>query len=165
VTVVDGDSTPRRVGSSQVPSQKGEYFENSKVFVPILDTVFTMVIDSKAHDEHSHYKYVPPSAGYVVEEHPLGEPRKLRVITIGAGASGLNIAYQIGKHMKNVDLQLYEKNNEVGGTWLENRFGLSRILGKLFVDLHDTDTLAAPVIFHHIVINILGRPIQTGTNC
>jgi cation diffusion facilitator CzcD-associated flavoprotein CzcO len=67
--------------------------------------------------------------------------------------------------MKNIDLQLYEKNNEVGGTWLENRFGLSRILGGPFVDLHDTDTPAAPVIFHHIVINILGRPIQTGTNC
>ena len=85
-----------------------------------------MVIDSKAHEEFSHSRYFPPNGGYVVEEHPLGEPRKLRVITIGAGASGLNIAYQIGRHMKNIDLQLYEKNNEVGGTWLENRFGVIR---------------------------------------
>jgi len=161
VTVVD----PRKVESSQVPSRKGEYFENSKVFAPIPDTAFTMVIDSKAHEELSHSRYVPPSGGYVVEEHPLGEPRKLRVITIGAGASGLNIAYQIGKHMKNIDLQLYEKNNEVGGTWLENRFGLSRILWEPFVDFHDTDTPAALVIFHHIVINILGHLIQTGINC
>jgi hypothetical protein len=163
--VVDGDSMLRRAERSQVPSLKGEYFETSKVLAPIPDTTFTMVIDSKAHEEPSHSRYVPQSGGYVVEEHPLGEPRKLRVITIGAGASGLNIAYQIGKHMKNIDLQLYEKNNEVGGTWLENRFGLSRILGEPFVDLQDTDTSAAPVIFHHIVINIPGPQIQTGTNC
>ncbi|KAL2419678.1 FAD-binding monooxygenase tazF [Exophiala dermatitidis] len=59
---------------------------------------------------------------YEVTEKPLGEPRKLRVITIGAGASGLNMARQIESHMKNVEHIIYEKNEDVGGTWFENRY-------------------------------------------
>ncbi|KAE8379064.1 putative flavin-binding monooxygenase [Aspergillus bertholletiae] len=49
-------------------------------------------------------------------------PRKLRVVCIGAGISGLTIAYKL-KHEKPldfVDLTIYEKNSEIGGTWLEN---------------------------------------------
>lgn len=59
---------------------------------------------------------------YVVAEKPLGEARQIRVIAVGAGASGLNLARQIDKHMKNVDLVIYEKNPDVGGTWFENRY-------------------------------------------
>lgn len=53
---------------------------------------------------------------------PFGATRRLRAITIGPGASGLNVARIVGAFMKNVDLQLYEKNEDVGGTWLENRY-------------------------------------------
>lgn len=60
--------------------------------------------------------------GYSVKEKPLGEPRQLRVIAIGAGAAGLNLARQVDKHMKSIDLTIYEKNPEVGGTWYENRY-------------------------------------------
>ncbi|KAH9987205.1 hypothetical protein F4779DRAFT_611516 [Xylariaceae sp. FL0662B] len=59
---------------------------------------------------------------YTISEKPIGEPRHLRVITIGAGASGLNLAHQIDKHMSNVDHVIYEKNSDVGGTWFENRY-------------------------------------------
>ena len=60
--------------------------------------------------------------GYAIEESKLGEPRELRVITVGAGASGLNLAHQIDKHMQHVTHIIYEKNPEVGGTWYENRY-------------------------------------------
>lgn len=60
--------------------------------------------------------------GYSVQEKPLGEPLQLRVISIGAGAAGLNLARQVDKHMRNIDLTIYEKNPEVGGTWYENRY-------------------------------------------
>jgi cation diffusion facilitator CzcD-associated flavoprotein CzcO len=32
------------------------------------------------------------------------------------------MAYHIQKYCKNVDLAIYEKNAEIGGTWLENRY-------------------------------------------
>ncbi|KAL4798345.1 hypothetical protein BDV19DRAFT_21008 [Aspergillus venezuelensis] len=49
-------------------------------------------------------------------------PRKLRVVCIGAGFSGLTTAYKL-KHERPldfVDFTIYEKNCEVGGTWFEN---------------------------------------------
>jgi cation diffusion facilitator CzcD-associated flavoprotein CzcO len=48
--------------------------------------------------------------------------RKLKVLTIGAGYSGIQMAYQIQKCTKNVELVIYEKNTNIGGTWLENRY-------------------------------------------
>ncbi|KIW11199.1 hypothetical protein PV08_10499 [Exophiala spinifera] len=58
---------------------------------------------------------------------PLGEqwhsqPRRLRIICVGAGAAGLLLAYKMQKQMRDFDLTIYEKNPEVGGTWYENRY-------------------------------------------
>lgn len=47
--------------------------------------------------------------------------RKLRVLAIGAGVSGIMMAYEIQKHCQNVEYVIYEKNHDIGGTWLENR--------------------------------------------
>jgi cation diffusion facilitator CzcD-associated flavoprotein CzcO len=44
------------------------------------------------------------------------------VLTIGAGFSGILLAYQIQKHCENVEHVIYEKNADLGGTWLENRY-------------------------------------------
>ncbi|RDL35489.1 Uncharacterized protein BP5553_07420 [Venustampulla echinocandica] len=62
-------------------------------------------------------------ADYLVEEHVLGDPRHLRIVTIGAGAAGLNMARQLELHMQNFEHVIYEKNSDVGGTWFENRLG------------------------------------------
>jgi cation diffusion facilitator CzcD-associated flavoprotein CzcO len=48
--------------------------------------------------------------------------RKLKVLTIGAGLSGIQLAYQIQKNTQNVEHVIYEKNSTLGGTWLENRY-------------------------------------------
>lgn len=48
--------------------------------------------------------------------------RKIKVLTIGAGLSGIQLAYQIQKHCENVEHVIYEKNADIGGTWLENRY-------------------------------------------
>lgn len=64
--------------------------------------------------------------GYRVTEAPVfprGEHRRqLRVVCIGAGAAGIQIAYKAERALQNVDLQIYEKNGDAGGTWLENRY-------------------------------------------
>lgn len=48
--------------------------------------------------------------------------RKIRVLTIGAGVSGILMAYQIQKQCQNVEHVIYEKNADIGGTWLENEY-------------------------------------------
>ncbi|KAF2790345.1 FAD/NAD(P)-binding domain-containing protein [Melanomma pulvis-pyrius CBS 109.77] len=72
----------------------------------------------------------PGSTGYsipdIVYNVSLLDPstRKLKVLTIGAGFSGILMAYQIQKYCdsSNVEHVIYEKNVDVGGTWLENRY-------------------------------------------
>lgn len=41
--------------------------------------------------------------------------RKIRVLTIGAGISGILMAYQIQKQCENVEHVIYEKNENIGG--------------------------------------------------
>jgi cation diffusion facilitator CzcD-associated flavoprotein CzcO len=62
------------------------------------------------------------SNGYKIKEEPLYTPRPLRMIIIGAGAAGLEIAYKAERQLSNITFQIYEKNSDVGGTWLENRY-------------------------------------------
>lgn len=75
---------------------------------------------------------VPPKSDVAVHapnwvpilEKPVYTPRKLRMVCIGAGYAGLMLAY----HLRDmgledfIDLKIYEKNHDVGGTWLENRY-------------------------------------------
>lgn len=58
---------------------------------------------------------------YSISNVAMGVSRPLRLICVGAGASGLNLIYQTRAHMQGVDLVVYEKNDDVGGTWYENR--------------------------------------------
>lgn len=55
-------------------------------------------------------------------EAPVHAEKHLRIICIGAGASGLLVAYKLQKHFKNFTLAVYEKNEGVSGTWWENRY-------------------------------------------
>lgn len=55
-------------------------------------------------------------------EHPIHNERHLRIICVGAGASGLLFAYKLQRNFSNFDLVIYEKNEEVGGTWWENKY-------------------------------------------
>ncbi|KAI0151390.1 hypothetical protein BJ166DRAFT_486103 [Pestalotiopsis sp. NC0098] len=59
---------------------------------------------------------------YTVQDVPLGTARKVRIIIIGAGASGLNAIRTFREHLTNFESIVYEKNPSVGGTWYENRY-------------------------------------------
>lgn len=63
----------------------------------------------------------PTKSDYVIPSEDFGTPRKIRLVMVGAGASGLNMARHLELHTENVDYVMYEKNPEVGGTWFENR--------------------------------------------
>jgi cation diffusion facilitator CzcD-associated flavoprotein CzcO len=58
---------------------------------------------------------------FVVEDHHIAKARKVRVIVIGAGISGIGFAYK-AQSLPDVEYVIYEKNAEVGGTWLESRY-------------------------------------------
>ncbi|RYP76146.1 hypothetical protein DL771_001970 [Monosporascus sp. 5C6A] len=59
---------------------------------------------------------------YVVKEEPLGSAKHVRIVGIGAGASGINMIRTLRKNLTNYEFVVYEKNDKVGGTWFENRY-------------------------------------------
>ena len=66
-----------------------------------------------------------PSNWVPILDKPLFAERKLRVVCIGAGFSGLILAHKIKYDWKMddfIELQIYEKNDDIGGTWYENRY-------------------------------------------
>ncbi|KAL4769731.1 hypothetical protein BDW60DRAFT_224760 [Aspergillus nidulans var. acristatus] len=58
---------------------------------------------------------------YVVEDQYIHQQRRIRIIVIGAGISGIAFAYKV-RELENVEYQIYEKNEDVGGTWFESRY-------------------------------------------
>jgi NADPH-dependent 2,4-dienoyl-CoA reductase/sulfur reductase-like enzyme len=61
-------------------------------------------------------------SGYTITEQPIHKRRPIRLVCVGAGAAGLQIAYKAERTLKDVSVTIYEKNADVGGTWLENRY-------------------------------------------
>ncbi|GAB1214936.1 hypothetical protein ATERTT37_004117 [Aspergillus terreus] len=58
-------------------------------------------------------------------DQPAFARRKLKIICIGAGYSGLTLAHKIEHELKLsdvIELVIYEKNPQVGGTWFENTY-------------------------------------------
>ncbi|KAI8948942.1 hypothetical protein F4801DRAFT_580981 [Xylaria longipes] len=71
-----------------------------------------------ANTETNHTARKP----YSVLEQPLGTAKHVRIVGIGAGASGLNMIRTLRRNLKNYEHIIYEKNSKVGGTWFENRY-------------------------------------------
>lgn len=59
---------------------------------------------------------------YTVKEAPLGAPKHLRIVCVGAGVSGINLLRTLRLNLKHYEAVVYEKNDGVGGTWLENQY-------------------------------------------
>ena len=64
----------------------------------------------------------PRTDDYFRLRKPLYEERPLKVICIGAGASGLLLAYKLQRSFEQFELVLYEKNEAISGTWHENKY-------------------------------------------
>ncbi|OAP56144.1 hypothetical protein AYL99_09323 [Fonsecaea erecta] len=60
---------------------------------------------------------------YVVREVPMGTRKLVRVVCLGAGYSGVVMSIVYAQRMTdmNVEFCIYERNADIGGTWLENR--------------------------------------------
>ncbi|KAL4966984.1 flavin-containing monooxygenase [Aspergillus stella-maris] len=64
------------------------------------------------------------TSSYELREEPIHSRRPLRVVCLGAGYSGILMGIIWSQRMQNRDaeLVLYERNTDLGGTWLENRY-------------------------------------------
>ncbi|KAJ5994677.1 monooxygenase [Penicillium waksmanii] len=62
------------------------------------------------------------SAPLIVKDDPVENFRRMRVVVIGAGFSGIYCGIRIPQRLRNVELCIYEKNADVGGAWYENRY-------------------------------------------
>jgi cation diffusion facilitator CzcD-associated flavoprotein CzcO len=69
---------------------------------------------------------LPPSENDVgmsaVGDRCIDETRPLRVVVMGAGISGILASIRFPQRIPNLELQVYEKNPDIGGTWYENRY-------------------------------------------
>jgi len=77
-----------------------EYSSRSTVYPPLL-TSLVLLIDIVLYGPYT---------------------RKIRILSIGAGVTGIMNAYHIQKFCENVEHVVYEKDEDIGGTWLENRY-------------------------------------------
>ena len=62
-----------------------------------------------------------------LHDKPLGDKaiyslRFLRIVVVGAGPSGLLLAYKLQRSFQHFDLDIYDSNAEVSGTWYVNRY-------------------------------------------
>ncbi|KAN0102792.1 FAD/NAD(P)-binding domain containing protein [Hyaloscypha variabilis] len=64
------------------------------------------------------------NSAYVIQEEPIRTRRPLRVACMGAGYSGLMMAIVVSQKLQdsNLEFVVYERNKDLGGTWLENRY-------------------------------------------
>ncbi|KAL4895280.1 hypothetical protein BDV59DRAFT_199951 [Aspergillus ambiguus] len=59
---------------------------------------------------------------FELEEHPIDEVRPIKVGIIGAGLSGITAGALLPAKLPGLDLRIYDKNADVGGTWFENTY-------------------------------------------
>ncbi|GME64808.1 putative sterigmatocystin biosynthesis monooxygenase stcW [Neofusicoccum parvum] len=64
----------------------------------------------------------PPTPPSPRATNPIHHERPLRIITVGAGAAGLLVAYKLRRSFARITHTVYEKNADVAGTWHENRY-------------------------------------------
>ncbi|XHF96633.1 hypothetical protein AWENTII_000256 [Aspergillus wentii] len=64
----------------------------------------------------------PTEPKWIVEERSIDEARPIRVVVIGSGISGIIASIRFRQRIPNLDLCVYERNEDIGGTWFENRY-------------------------------------------
>jgi hypothetical protein len=85
-------------------------------------------LDKLPNGTAGHTNGISSSGKYAIPLNPqlAFTPRKIRVITIGAGYSGLIIAHKFQHRFpemqKMVEHKIFEARSDVGGTWLVNTY-------------------------------------------
>lgn len=107
-----------------VVNGEGEPVQNA---VPATNGAVKEVKTNAAVSSATEYHYPPTvseGSEYAVLKQYHSKPTKLRVACIGAGASGLCLAYKMERMLapSSWELTLFDKNSQFGGTWHENTY-------------------------------------------
>ncbi|KAK6435874.1 hypothetical protein LTR95_007941 [Oleoguttula sp. CCFEE 5521] len=78
-------------------------------------------IDKNTSTDDTEWVYPHPT-NFKLPEASVDEIQKLRVAVIGAGLTGIIAGALLPAKVPGIDLHIFEKNSDVGGTWLENRY-------------------------------------------
>jgi hypothetical protein len=111
---------------------------------------------SPNHESHSYQngdalaRPSQDSHSYKVLGQPLGQRPEWKIICVGAGASGLYLAYSCERKMQNYNLTIYEKNPDVGGTWLESMSPRKQCSATTRLTFSQIDIQDALATFLHI---------------
>lgn len=87
---------------------------------PDYNTQVKEMLKKKLQPNGDHNSTVQHQQYTVLPEH-IHKKRNIRVVCIGAGISGIAAAYKFQRRLTDAMLTIYEKNHDVGGTWLENK--------------------------------------------
>lgn len=91
----------------------------------------------------------PENDTNIIEERSIDQARPMRVVVIGSGLSGIISSIRLRQRVSNLDLCIYDKNDDVGGTWLENRYpGCACGMLSLLLNLSTYLTLAQDIPAH-----------------
>lgn len=78
--------------------------------------------ETRVNPKRDISKEKPQTFTPLISERAVNQPRPLKVIYIGAGISGILAAIKFREAVPGLDLTIYEKNPELGGTWYENQY-------------------------------------------
>jgi cation diffusion facilitator CzcD-associated flavoprotein CzcO len=117
------------VTSIPVAVENTQWHEKTPLIVEVAATAETPSASSPRPTEY-------PKTQFELEDHPIDVIRKLRVghlplllglrliqkqvAVIGAGLSGITAGILLPAKVPGIELQIFDKNADVGGTWFEN---------------------------------------------
>lgn len=102
----------------------GDSSSDTPITSPEPSTMPSVVEGLNGASTHYDYPERSPSGPYRILDQYHSRPRKLKVACVGAGASGLCLAYKMQKMLEegSWELTLFEKNPACAGTWYENTY-------------------------------------------
>ncbi|KAF2147669.1 FAD dependent oxidoreductase [Myriangium duriaei CBS 260.36] len=107
----------KSVGDVLLDSQAGIEIPKAHFPLPHVSSVGSSDSGlSTTADERVGY----PTSSLKLEDHHIDDVRSLRVTVIGAGLSGILAGILLPAKVPKLRLTILEKNDDVGGTWLEN---------------------------------------------
>lgn len=90
------------------------------VTINISDTAKPQLTATETETQGNKKVESYPEAKISLVDRFIDEPRALRVAVIGGGLTGILAGILLPAKVPNIQLTIYEKNKDFGGTWLEN---------------------------------------------